>query len=84
MSVCLHRETECASKTEICQFNVPLVVNEQVLRLEISVHHSMGVAVGSAHQNLIDKGLNLLWRKRASYLPHVLLKVIVAILKYKI
>lgn len=81
MSVGLHWETESASKPEVCQLDVAMLVNEEVLRLQISVHDSVRVAVGRRLQDLIGEGLDLMGRQRPAYLAHVLLEIVVAVLE---
>ena len=59
MSISLDGKAKRSRKPEISELNNSFLAHEQVLRLEISVHHSMGVAVGKAVQNLISEGFDL-------------------------
>jgi hypothetical protein len=44
--VLTQRNAECARKAEICELQCSLSVYEQVLGLQVSVEHSVGVTVG--------------------------------------
>jgi hypothetical protein len=81
MSVGLHRQTKCASQAEICKFDVSIFVNQQILRLQISVHDSMRVAIGCGLENLVCETLDFMGWQRATYLPHVLLEIVLTILE---
>ena len=39
------RDPKCARKPEVCQFEIVLLIDEQVLRLEVSVKDPMRMAV---------------------------------------
>ena len=84
MGVSLHWESKCSSQTEVSELDVAFCVNEEVLRLEISVHHSVSVTVGCALENLISEGLDFLGWEWTTNLSHVLLEVILTILKDEI
>ena len=84
MRVCLDRQTECPCKTKICQFYVTLLVNEQILWLEVPMHYSMSMAVSCGLKNLICELFDGFWWQWATDLPHVLLKIVFAVLKYQI
>lgn len=84
MSVCFDWEAESARKTEVGKFDVTSFVDEEVLWLEITVHHSVRMAVGSRLQNLIGEALDLVGWERATHLAHVLLQVIVAVFEDQI
>ncbi len=47
MGISFNWESESSSKTEISELDCSLSVNKQVLGLQVSVHDSVGVAVGS-------------------------------------
>ena len=53
------RDTECAGQTEIGQLQVALLVDEQVLRLEVTVQHAVGVAVAGSLKELEREFLDL-------------------------
>jgi hypothetical protein len=59
MSVGAERDTKGASQTKISQFQVALLVNEQILRLEIAVQDAVGVAVTGALEKLKSEFLDL-------------------------
>lgn len=84
MSVSLDWETKGSSQSEICQLNVTVLVNEQVLRFEVSVHDSVSVAVGSSLQNLVGKLLDFMRREGTTDLSDVLLQIEVAVLEDQI
>ena len=46
MGVCSHGDSESASKTEVGELEHAVAVNEQVLRLEIAVQHTVRMAEG--------------------------------------
>ena len=84
VSVSLNWKTESASKTEISKLNHSILVNQQVLWLQISVHHTVSVAVSGTLKNLISETLHFLRRKGTSHMAHILLQVVLAILKYQV
>jgi hypothetical protein len=84
MSVCFNWEAECSCKTEISQLDISLFVNQQVLRLEISVHYSVGVAVGCSLQDLVAELLDCFCGQWASNSSHVLLQIVIAVLKCQV
>jgi hypothetical protein len=62
VSVSTERNTEGASETKIGQLQVALLVDEQVLRLEVTVQDAVGMAVASALEELKGELLDLQWR----------------------
>ena len=84
MCVGLNWETEGSSQTEICQLNISMLINQEVLRLQITMHHSMSVAIGCSLEDLISETLDFLGWERSTDLPHVLFEVIVTILEDQI
>ena len=84
VSVSFDGKTESASKTEISKFYDSILVDQQVLRLKVSMHHSVSMAVGGSLKNLIGETLHFLRRKRTSHMAHILLQVVLAILKYQV
>ena len=59
MSKVLHGDTEGASKTEIGQFEDTLSVDEQVLRLEITMEDLVLVTLGNTIQQLVQERLQI-------------------------
>ena len=54
MSEVFNGDAESAGKTEICQLQQTFSVNEQVLRLQVSVEHFVSVALFDTVQKLIQ------------------------------
>lgn len=83
MGVCLNRESEGPGKSEISELNVvSLSVDEQVLRLEITMENSMLVQVDECEQDLVQEELCLLFGEwLIALLLHVFLQVELQILK---
>ncbi len=73
MSVGFNWQTESACQTKICQLDVTVLVNQQILWLQVSVHYSVSVAVGSRLEDLVSETLDLLGWERTTDLSHVLL-----------
>lgn len=59
MGICAKRDAEGASKTEIADFEVAVFVDEKILRFEIAVKDSMGVAVAYTREQLVCELLDL-------------------------
>jgi hypothetical protein len=59
VGVSAERNTESASQTEIGQLQVALLVDEQVLRLQVTVQDTVGVAVARALEKLQSEFLDL-------------------------
>ena len=59
VSVSAERNTECAGQTKIGQLQVAFLVDEQVLRLQVTVQDTVGVAVARAFEELKGKLLDL-------------------------
>lgn len=58
MRICAKGYSESTSKPEICQLQVPFLVDEQILRLQISVEDPMAVTVSDPLNQLAHKLLN--------------------------
>jgi type IV secretory pathway VirB3-like protein len=84
MSISFNWETKGTCETEISKFYISVLVNQEILGLEISVHDSVCVAISSALQNLISEALHFVWRQWSSHLPHVFLQVVLAILENQV
>lgn len=83
MRVLLRRELEQPSQSEISQFNSQIFpLNQDVLRLEIPMNHSIGVAVLKREQKLIDDTAHCLLSKRHPI--HISLEIAVHELKDKL
>lgn len=50
-------QTETRSLTEISQFELPLLIDEEVLRLQVSVQNFPPVAIRQTSQNLEEEDL---------------------------
>ena len=83
MRIRLDRQSKRPSQAEVRQLNVlPLRVDEQILRLQISVENSMLMQVNQRLQYLIEKQLGLLFGKRLiALLFHVLFQVVLKVFK---
>ena len=79
MSVGLDRESESPGQSKICKLDITVLIDEQVLWLEISVHDSVSVAVGGSLQNLVGEFLDGLGGKWSTNGSHVLFHIILAI-----
>ena len=82
MGVSFDRKTKGSSKTEVSKLDISIVVDQEILRFEISVHDSVSMAVGCTLEDLVGKLFDFLRRKRPSNLSHIFLEIILAILKY--
>lgn len=59
MGICAERDAEGASETEVTDFEVAVFVDEEVLRLEIAVEDTVGVAVSDSGEELVCELLDL-------------------------
>jgi hypothetical protein len=79
-----NRKRPC--KTKVTELNVPLLSDKNVLRLQISVQDSLGMAVIDSEEQLLHHFLDLLpgyFLALFLVFPHVLLQVILCIFKYQ-
>ena len=81
MGVRLNGQPESSCQAKVGKFDVAGCVDEQVLRLEVSVHHTMRVTEGRRLNDLVRELFDRLWRKRTTQFTHVLLQVIIAMFK---
>lgn len=58
MGVCTQRHTKGSRKTEIRKLQVALLIDEQVLRLEITVQYAMTMAVSYTFDQLCHELLD--------------------------
>ena len=58
MSQCLNWSVECSSQTKICQLDNSIVLDQQVLRLQVSVQDSMAVTKVNSIAELIHHTLH--------------------------
>lgn len=58
MGVDPDRDTKGSCQAEICQFNAPLVVDEEVLGLEVPVEDAPCVTEAYSLQDLVQVALN--------------------------
>lgn len=77
-------KAECPRQPKICELNIAVFVNEEVLWLQVAVHHAMGVAVGCCLQDLIGEFLYCFLWQGPSNLSHILLKIVLAVLEDQI
>ena len=61
MGVSFDWETESSCQTEICELNISFLIYQKVLRLKISVHNSVSVAVGGCLEDLVREFLDGIW-----------------------
>lgn len=59
MGVCAEGDAKGASETEITDLEVSVLVDEQVLRLEVAVKDTVGMAVADAGEQLVRELLDL-------------------------
>ena len=52
---CVYRNTKGSSQAEISKFELPLPIDEKILRFQITMQHSILVAKGCAHEKLVHK-----------------------------
>jgi len=57
MGVRTHGDTKGASKAEISKLEATLAVDEQIVRLEVTVEDSSAVAKVDAHEQLVEVAL---------------------------
>lgn len=60
MGVCAEGNAESAGETKVSELEVALLVDEEVLRLEVTVEDAVGVAVAGAFEELVGELLDLL------------------------
>ena len=77
------RDTEGTSQPEISKLQLPLPVDEQVLRLEVSVQHPVLVAERGTLEKLVHKTPDGDWVQCAALAMniHVLLEIALAVLE---
>lgn len=71
MSVDPHWNSKGSGQPEVCQFNHPLVIYQEILRFQVSVQNSSWVAEDNTLQNLVQITLERMrWqeKKESSYL----------------
>lgn len=59
MGICAEWNAKGASEAEIADFEVSILVDEEVLRFEIAVEDAVGVAVANAREKLVRELLDL-------------------------
>ncbi len=77
MGIGSNRDAEGAGKAEVSQLEVTIAVDEKVLRLQITVEHSVRVAESDSSKHLVQKRLHLHCGQAAGslVLVHVFLEV---------
>lgn len=68
-------------QSEICYFQVTMLINEQILRFEVSVYDSPRMAVVEPIDDLKHEKFNVVRRQTVLVLREVLLQVVVHILE---
>ena len=84
MSQRLDGDAERSGKPEISQLQLSVFCDQDVLRFEISVHDSVGMAVVDPLDGLVDEALNQLRRDLLLDLSEVLLKVVFNVFEDKV
>lgn len=84
MSQCFNRHSKRPCKTKICQLDLSLFGNKDVLGLEISMHDSVRVTIVDSFNDLVDEALNEVWRKLLFDFSKVLLEIILNILENEV
>jgi hypothetical protein len=77
MRECFNRDTKGSSKSKICDFEGSLPVNEKILRFQVSMHDSAGMAVVDAVAELVEEELDLVGGHGMFVLTQVFLHVVV-------
>ena len=67
---------ECPCEAEVADLDVALIVDKEVLRLEVPVDDSFGVAVVNTTEELVNHFLNLLLGHCSLVLSHKFLQII--------
>ncbi len=57
MRISTHWNTKRPRETEICQFQIVSLVNQQILRLQVTMEDTVGVAVQQARIKLVSEFL---------------------------
>ena len=81
MSVGLDRESKGSGQSEICEFDITILVDEQVLGFQVTMHNAVRMAVSGALQDLVGEFLHIGSRQGTTYLAHVLLQVVLTVLE---
>lgn len=84
MSVGFHWEAKGSCKTEVSKLDVAVLIDKKVLRLQVSVHDSVGMAVGCSLEDLVSKFLYFLRWERAAHLSHVLFQIVFTVFKNQV
>mmetsp|Transcript_30415 Transcript_30415/g.50192 ORF Transcript_30415/g.50192 Transcript_30415/m.50192 type:complete len:226 (-) Transcript_30415:268-945(-) len=79
-----NRRTERSGKTKVSQLESSISRDKQVLRLEITVHHTTSMAECKATTALKEIRLDKKWRKKSTARLHVLLQILIKKLKHQV
>lgn len=81
----VHRNTERSRQAKIAQFELTLPIDEQVLRFQIAVQHSVRMAVRCALEKLIHERANSVGMQCTTFptCVHVFLEILVAKFEYE-
>lgn len=77
MGEVFHRNSKGTSQPEICQLQNTLAIDEQVLRLQISMEYLVLVALGSSVEQLIQERFDLFLRKGSFVVVKQLLQILI-------
>jgi hypothetical protein len=77
-----NRYTEGSSKTKISKLDLSILINQEILRLQISMDNSLAVTMVKSIEDLIKIWLSYIRRKRGtSYLNHVRSQVVLILIQ---
>ena len=61
MGVCSNRDSKSSTKTKVCQLDCSLVINEEILRFQVTMEDTFGMAECYPFKHLIRVALG--WEK---------------------
>jgi len=81
MSQSLDWDPKCSSKPKVGQLDLSFLGHKNVLRLKVSVHDSMSVAVINTFDDLVDETFNKVGGELLFNFSEVLFKIVLDVLK---